>query len=246
MSAAKSRISSQPAIESLEQRAHFSVTHPEVGTGMVFHIPARLTLRGGIFAGTPKSNVATGGYTERIHWGDGSLSVASAMAADNGGILLPLDLPQGGHTYTHFGKYKVTIELENAKGAVTDVIHDVAVVTQNLTGGKTVRATTAAPIRNKLVGIFDNRIETFDSAATASVDWGDGTAASAAMVVNRGNLTLIYASHQFNKAGTFHTSIVYYHPGGSPPAGPLGTAMPLIYFPSFTQTITGKAIVTRR
>jgi large repetitive protein len=133
-------------------------------------------------------------YTASIDWGDGTTpSVGTVQSAFFPQIYQPLVLANpnfpssihsvvGEHTYAQAGTYTIHVTITSLAGATGDESHpttvaDISTVSQNLTPA------TNVPLQQANVGEFDvANPNAQPSDFTATIDWGDGTSASAGVI----------------------------------------------------------------
>ena len=153
-----------------------------------------------------------------IDWGDGT-------AQSNGSVDPTTREVTGTHTYAEAGIYHGTLHWRNSDGNPSTRAFDVKVTDAALSA-------TATPVSATQGTSFNGTVATFTDANplsqasdfTATIVWGDGTAATAGTVAtNAGGGFKVTGTHTYSKTGSFTTTITINDVGGST-ASATGTA----------------------
>ena len=153
-----------------------------------------------------------------IDWGDGT-------AQSNGSVNPTTREVTGTHTYAEAGIYHGTLHWLNSDGNPSTRAFDVKVTDAALSA-------TATPVSATQGTSFNGTVATFTDANplsqasdfTATIAWGDGTAATAGTVAtNAGGGFKVTGTHTYSKTGSFTTTITINDVGGST-ASATGTA----------------------
>ena len=153
-----------------------------------------------------------------IDWGDGT-------AQSSGSVDPTTREVTGTHTYAEAGVYHGVLHWRNSDGNPSTRGFDVKVTDAALTA-------TATPVSATQGTSFNGTVATFTDANplsqasdfTATIGWGDGTAATAGTVAtNAGGGFKVTGTHTYSKTGSFTTTITINDVGGST-ASASGTA----------------------
>lgn len=190
-----------------------SLTNVIVGT---FTLPLPSTI------GTAPAGLDASDYTATINWGDSTTSAATiVLDANNPGVY---DIV-GSHTYAAGGVYTVGSSIAFADGTYTSAVNgvtiSVAVPSAGPTTGTPATATvaalstgTSASINAHTGASFTDSVGSFTdtnptatpSQFTASINWGDGAAATAGTITQpggAGTAFLVTGSHTYTHAGSY-------------------------------------------
>jgi hypothetical protein len=174
-----------------------------------------LTLSGGT-EGTQATNASFGftdanpgataaDFTATIDWGDGHSSTGTVSASGGGFVA------SGSHTYAEEGTYAVSVTVNDVGGQSTSATGKAPVADAPLAAsGKTINSTQA----------FSGTVATFTDAdpngtATdyaATIDWGDGTPATAGTIDGSFNVN---GSHAYAQTGPYTVKVHIADVGGS-------------------------------
>jgi hypothetical protein len=138
-----------------------------------------------------------------INWGDGSPNNVGTIVLDT---VTGKFTVNGSHTYTSSGANTITTTIfhDNAPSTVvtstTGVGSDIITVT-----GKTFSGTTNNALNNVNVATFTSSNSSATAASyTATINWGDGTAATTGTVTQTGTGAFsVNGTHTYTTAGTF-------------------------------------------
>ena len=153
-----------------------------------------------------------------IDWGDGT-------AQSNGSVDPTTREVTGTHTYAEAGIYHGTLHWLNSDGNPSTRAFDVKVTDAALSATGTPFSATQGTSFNSTVATFtDANPLSQASDFTATIAWGDGTAATAGTVAtNAGGGFKVTGTHTYSKTGSFTTTITINDVGGST-ASASGTA----------------------
>jgi uncharacterized protein (TIGR03118 family) len=149
-------------------------------------------------------------YSATIDWGDGSSSTgtvtaAVAAAAAAGGLFGVA----GSHTYTSAGDYTFSVTISDTDGDQTSVQGTAHVAQAPLLAvGVPVVVTSGLAVDGAIVAAFTDA-GGGDSATnySATIDWGDGSSATAGTVSGSGNSFIVTGSHAYAAAGDYHLKV---------------------------------------
>ncbi len=148
-------------------------------------------------------------YNATIDWGDGSPSTTATVSVVGGAILLT----SGGHTYAAPGDYTVTYTLGDA-GAPSLVTATTTATIGGLVGtGSPVTVQEGTALGSVVLATATASAGSPDPLAgyyTATIDWGDGSAASPGFIANAagGGLTISGVGHVYRTPGDYTIRIL--------------------------------------
>jgi hypothetical protein len=174
-------------------------------------------VEGAPFSGTvatftdPDLNSTAAEYAASVDWGDGSPSSTGAIGGPAGG---PFTVT-GSHTYTEEGSRAVAV-------TITDIDTTSNTATANSTATVADAALTAIGLNLISGPAYDGPVATFTDANsfstgadfTATIDWGDGSAATSGTVTGGGPYT-VNGSHTYGSLGFFTIKVHIVDDGGS-------------------------------
>jgi hypothetical protein len=136
--------------------------------------------------GQPISN-----YTAQINWGDDSPVTTGTISSTGPGQYAV----SGSHVYGDEGNYTMTIALSDTNGSSRTLTGSVSVADAlTLLGTNPVAFTPGTPF-NVVVASFSDGSDISDY--TASIDWGDGSPITAAVITAQGNTFQVRGSHTY-------------------------------------------------
>ncbi|HWB08911.1 MAG TPA: TIGR03118 family protein [Pirellulales bacterium] len=151
-----------------------------------------------------------GSYVANINWGDGTSSSATTVSSGlSGGFNVT-----GTHTYTSVGSFSVSAVISEVSGTTTTAIGTID-STATVSDPNTLTATAGAFTATQGLSTTAT-VATFtdsNSAATASlfsatINWGDGTTASAGSVTRGGDgVFTVSGSHAYVENGTLTATV---------------------------------------
>jgi PKD repeat protein len=160
----------------------------------------------------PTPNAVPGDFSVDIDWGDGDTGTGTIAAGPSGGFEV-----SGTHTYHAVGKYPFSLSISAAAGTVA-MAGTATVQDARLDAGSPLTLTTFESVP------FDGVIATFIDANpygaaadyTATIDWGDHTAAGAGKVTGASSAGFqVAGSHVYSTAGTYTVTVTISDEGGS-------------------------------
>jgi hypothetical protein len=152
-------------------------------------------------------------FTVTISWGDGAQSAGFVNSLSPGQFRV-----FGAHTYAAAGVFQFTVDVHHTDGrsvsatttAVIDVARLVAIPLQGLS------ATVGVPLSDATIAVITDPIPTTTASQfTATIDWGDGTSATAGTVVVRpAGGFFLRGSHTYTVFGDHQLHINVLHSDG--------------------------------
>jgi len=163
----------------------------------------------------PDSNAKASDYSASIDWGDGSSASAGTISGPAGG---PFQVT-GGHTYADEGKdpIKVTVT-DTDTPADSATVFDQATVTD---ASLSALGISPLPVTGQSFGgpvaTFTDANATTSNAGdfTATIDWGDGSPASAGTVTGSGGAYRVSGDHAYTGTGYFTVKVHIVDDGGA-------------------------------
>jgi large repetitive protein len=157
---------------------------------------------------TPKAGDNATTFTATVDWGDGSSFSAASVTATGSGSFNVV----GSHTYATPGNFTPDVIVYEATGtgsatpavaiaATANVVSPLTITAQTITGKE--HASTTYTVAT----FTDSQTAVTASDFSASIDWGDGSSASAASVTLNGGVFTVTGSHSFVDAGTFDVAV---------------------------------------
>jgi hypothetical protein len=153
-------------------------------------------------------------YTATVDWGDGNQDVATVTGSN--GVFSVVDA----HTYAEDGSYTATVTITDPNGISTQTVSDLVSVADAaltpMSSGASLEVTQGVAANGLAVAQFsDGNLSEVPAAFTASINWGDGTAATAGVVSGAGGLFSVSGSHTYAAAGSYTASVTVTDAGGS-------------------------------
>jgi len=148
-------------------------------------------------------------YSATLDWGDGTAPVATSIELAGGGALV---VDTSGHTYALGGEYTIQIVVRDAQGYVvgtgTESMDDLSpAFTPNSPLTATAGSNSGSLTLGTFVGTENNGFQS--SYYSAEIDWGDGSASTAAIIdpfaVNA--VEINSSGHTFSQAGTYTLTV---------------------------------------
>jgi len=176
-------------------------------------------VEGTAYSGPIASFTDTGGaepsqsYTITIDWGDGTPSDTQSGTVTASGNTLTV---HGTHTYAGEGNYSLNISVTDEGGSGVQLSATAHVSDAPLSGG----AVTVHPVEGQN---FSGVVATFSDTGgaewvgnyQATIDWGDGSAATAGVVATASHGFTISGSHTYTASGNATISVLVGEEGGS-------------------------------
>jgi hypothetical protein len=156
-------------------------------------------------------------YTATINWGDGTTSKGTVVHL-GGGNNFRVDAPS--HTYAEEGSYTVNVTLKHdALASVTTPNKTITIADAPLTGySKSLTGTHGVALTGAVVASFTDA----DPGGTvsdykATINWGDGSAATAGTIVYNSSTGRfdVQGGHTYAKAGKYTITVTITDAGGS-------------------------------
>jgi PKD repeat protein len=161
-----------------------------------------------------------GDFTALVDWGDGSPEEFASVSGSNG-VYSVYDT----HTYAEDGSYTATVTITDPNGLTTQTVNDtVSVVDAALTAAAADSFAAVTVTEGAMANSFpltqfnDANLSEVPSAFTASINWGDGTAATTGVVNGAGGLYSVSGSHEYAVLGydrSYTATITVKDAGGS-------------------------------
>ncbi len=157
------------------------------------------------------ANTQAGDYTVQINWGDGTTTTGTVQATTPDHFNL-----QGSHRYAEEGSYAVTVTVSDRANNTATAASTAAVDDAALTA-------TPAPVSATEGAAFSGLVATFTDAGgsepeanySATIDWGDGTAATTGTVRLAGDHFAVGGSHTYAEDGSFAIKVTIHEEGGA-------------------------------
>ncbi|HEY3186457.1 MAG TPA: thrombospondin type 3 repeat-containing protein [Solirubrobacteraceae bacterium] len=159
-----------------------------------------------------------GAYTITVNWGPNE-------APSNGTIVKAVTDTPGNctydaaadHVYAQAGSYGYSVTICRGAGACASPVTAVATIAEAPVAGKAddVQATATQPFAGQVGEIVDDNKLSQQGDFTASIDWGDGTAATAGQISGTGGQFQVGGSHTYGSAGAFRIAVTVLHNGRS-------------------------------
>jgi hypothetical protein len=151
----------------------------------------------------PDRNRQAADYTATINWGDGQTGPGEVDGA-NGSYTVT-----GDHLYLHPGSFSVQVAVTDPAGGAAASTATATVSTAPITAqGGFMDGPVAGTSSTLIVGTFTDA-NTYDAASsyTASINWGDGTAATTGTVDGAAGVFRILGSHAYAQDGYYTTTM---------------------------------------
>ena len=183
-------------------------------------------VEGAAFNGTvasvvdPNTGTPASGLTARIDWGDGS-PTSTGTATATGPPLSGTFAIGGSHTYAHNGSYIVTTTVIDALTSFTlgTTTSTATVADAPITAaGTTLSGVEESPVTSVVANFHDTNLLGSASNFTATIDWGDGTPATAGTIGGAGGNYTVTGTHTYATAvpsGTYTITVHILGDGGA-------------------------------
>ena len=150
-------------------------------------------------------------HSASINWGDGSTTAATVLPSNNNGTII------AAHQYTMAGTYYPILTVQSSAGGSATTIFSVAVADAPLTAtGAAISAVVNSPFNGIVADFSDADLSAAANKYTASINWGDNTAATAGTIVDNGNGDFsVTGSHTYSGAGSLPLTVTIKDIGGS-------------------------------
>src|SRR3954471_1519168 len=160
---------------------------------------------------------APANYTVSVDWGDGStspISIPKALNSSPGNCSYDA---RGDHTYAHSGQFSVTATICLGATCTTTPTAGVANISgaplKGEAAGQT--ATATRPFSGQIAELKDENQLSHATDFVASIDWGDGTAASPGTVSGEAGNYTIDGFHTYAAPGGYRLAVTVQHGGRS-------------------------------
>ncbi len=186
---------------------------PITAQGIAVHASRGVPFSGVIASFTDADPSArVGDYSATIDWGDGTHS-AGTIAADPAAQGFDV---VGTRTYAVAGSFAVLVTIADLGGASATARSTADVIVPAiLARGVTIVGVEGIALVAVPVAVFTQDDGGAASGFAATIDWGDGTAASAGSVSAAAAGYLVTGDHLYAHAGTFATTVTIVQSGGS-------------------------------
>ncbi|HEV3021061.1 MAG TPA: TIGR03118 family protein, partial [Pirellulales bacterium] len=154
-------------------------------------------------------------YSATINWGDGTSATAgtivsasaSGTSAGNPSLSGAFAVT-GSHTYTTSGDYTLTIIISDTDGSQATVESHAHIASATLLA-------TGVPVTSQFLSINGATVADFIDTGGAdplanyssTIDWGDGTSASAGTIASSGDHFAVFGSHTYSAAGDYTLAV---------------------------------------
>ena len=153
----------------------------------------------------------TGDFTATIDWGDGGQSSPGTVSYSGGVYSVA-----GSHTYAEEGSDNITVTVTDDGGSSTTITGTASITDAALTGsGVTENGTQDVSLTAPVATFTDANPNGSLSDFTATVTWGDGTAATSATITESGGVFTVAGTHTYAIQGTYMPTVTIVDDGGS-------------------------------
>ncbi|HEY5067724.1 MAG TPA: DUF4347 domain-containing protein [Xanthobacteraceae bacterium] len=153
----------------------------------------------------------TGDFTATIDWGDGGQSSPGTVSYSGGVYSVA-----GSHTYAEEGSDNITVTVTDDGGSSTTITGTASITDAALTGsGVTENGTQDVSLTAPVATFTDANPNGSVSDFTATVTWGDGTAATSATITESGGVFTVAGTHTYAIQGTYMPTVTIVDDGGS-------------------------------
>jgi hypothetical protein len=170
-------------------------------------VPALSQVEGAGFGPVPVAtftdadpNGVASDYSATINWGDGTLPSTGTIGAAGTFTVT------GSHVYLEEGTYPVTVAIADSGGSTTSVGGSVVVADAALTATP-VSINAANPVIATVANFTDADPNGTVSDYSATINWGDGTLASAGSVIASGSGFGVQGTHTYAPTGPFSFTV---------------------------------------
>jgi uncharacterized protein (TIGR03118 family) len=190
-----------------------AVNTPLAGEGATFAATEGASFRGNV---ATVNDVAAGAlpanFTATINWGDGSSSPGTVVTDLSGGFNVT-----GSHMYSEEGSDAVKVTVADAAS------HTITIAAQGDVADATLAGTGLPITLTQGVQVNSAALATFTDAGgaepaadyTATVDWGDGTSATAGTITAAGGTFTVAGNHTYAAVGAHTIAITITDDGGA-------------------------------
>jgi PKD repeat protein len=152
-------------------------------------------------------------YTATINWGDGTPPTPGTLAGSGGAYTI-----SGNHTYADEGSYTVTTTVNDAvtpqtlgTATSTATVADAPITAT----GTTLSGVEGAAVSGVVAHVSDANLGGSASDFSATINWGDGSAAGSGAIGGSGGSYTVSGSHVYATPGTYTVTVAVADTGGS-------------------------------
>jgi CSLREA domain-containing protein len=149
----------------------------------------------------PDAAATASEYSARIDWGDATPASVGAISGGSGTFSV-----SGVHTYTSEGVFTVTTtitDVDNTSNMATTTSTATVADAAISASGTSISATEGSAFSGKVAGFTDPDTTGTPAEYSASINWGDGTAATAGAITGSGGTLTVSGSHTYAEEGTY-------------------------------------------
>jgi CSLREA domain-containing protein len=170
-------------------------------------------------------NAPLSDFSATVNWGDGDTTASVSISADPS-LAGQFDvIATKTNAYAEEGTKSIVVTITDVGGSSATASSTITVADAALTAAPVaVCSAESIPVTNVPVATFTDAggAEPVGN-YTATIDWGDGTAASAGTITVKGGTFTVLGSHTYTSEGTYTVHVSIQDDGGST-AGPTATA----------------------
>jgi len=148
-------------------------------------------------------------YTATINWGDGS-TPSTGTISFAGGIFTV----SGSHAYAEEGNFNVTVTINHESSTPQTAISTATIANPNVvaTGGFSITGSEGSASATQTVATFTDPAGAEGVGDySASINWGDGTAATAGTITGTGTTFSVTGSHLYGEEGKYTLTVTINH-----------------------------------
>jgi hypothetical protein len=149
-------------------------------------------------------------FRATVFWGDGTTS-AGTVTGGTGKFTVT-----GQHVYRIGGNYSVTVVVSEIGGSIAQAITTMKVADARIAATPRTVSAPGGLVRGAVLASFvDTNTKTKTTDYTVTINWGDGTSSLGFLRQIGAAIFEVFASHTYNKAGTFQVQVSIIGAGGS-------------------------------
>src|SRR5579871_6204615 len=148
-------------------------------------------------------------YSASINWGDNTAATAGSISFSGTTFTV-----SGSHAYAEEGSYTLTVTINHENSAAQTVTSTATVSNANVaaSGGLSFNGTEGTGLGTQTVATFTDPGGAEPIADySATINWGDGTTATAGTITVTGTTFSITGSHSYGEEGTYTLSVTVNH-----------------------------------
>jgi len=150
-------------------------------------------------------------YTATIAWGDTTNSPGTITANASGGFNVT-----GTHTYAGAGSHAAVITIHDVGGSMTTATSNVKDDFPLTATGRRLHVRLGQPFSLVVASFTDADPNGVAGSFSATIDWGDGTAPTAAIIVNNASGGFnVSGTHAYKKVGGWNVTVTILDTGGA-------------------------------